>query len=135
MGYGFWADVVVAVHVAYVSFVLLGQVAILVGVARKWGWVRNPWFRLAHLVAISVVALEALAGLTCPLTEWEDYLRRVAGQEVTGGSFVGRALHRLIFYDCQPGVLAALHVGFAVLVLATFIWAPPRWRRSELSRG
>ena len=32
MRYGFWADLLVAFHVAYVSFIVLGQVAIIVGV-------------------------------------------------------------------------------------------------------
>jgi hypothetical protein len=75
---------------------------------------------------IVVVAWEALAGITCPLTRWEEELRSLSGQPITGESFVGRLLHNLIFLDCPPWLLNGLHVGFALLVLATFLLVPPR---------
>src|ERR1700737_2364995 len=102
MGYSFWADVIVALHVAYVRFIVFGQLAIFIGAWRQWAWVRNPWFRIGHLAAISIVALEAIWGIACPLTEWEAELRRKAGQRVAEGSFIGRGLHFLIFYDFPP---------------------------------
>jgi hypothetical protein len=129
MSYGFLADLLVAIHVAYVGFVVLGQLAILVGLALGWRWVRNPWFRWAHLAAILIVGLEAVFAITCPLTRWEVDLRRLAGQTPSGDTFVGRLLNDLIFFDAPPWVLTGLHIGFAVLVLATFVLAPPRRRR------
>ncbi len=71
MWYGIAADLVVAVHVAYVAYVVLGQLAILVAAPFKRQWARNPWFRFTHLGAIAVVAYEAIRGLRCPLTVWE----------------------------------------------------------------
>ena len=38
--YRILADITVIVHVAYVLFVVLGVVAILLGWLRKWQWVR-----------------------------------------------------------------------------------------------
>ena len=61
------ADAVVLVHFSYVAFVVVGLAAILLGLARRWGWVRNVWFRSLHLLAILVVAAEAVCGITCPL--------------------------------------------------------------------
>lgn len=130
MGYGFLADLIVAVHAAYVGYIVLGLLAILIGAVCRWSWVRNPWFRLTHLLAIAIVALEAAWGIDCPLTVWEYALRQQAGQAVSGDSFVGRCLHSLIFYDCPPGVLDAVHIGFALLVLGTFFLVPPRWPRA-----
>jgi polyferredoxin len=124
--YGILADLVVAVHVAYVSFVVFGQLAIWAGLLRGWRWVRNVWFRWIHLAMITVVGLEAALGITCPLTHWEDTLRALAGQEVQGDSFLGRLLHNLIFVDLPPAVIAAMHITFALLVLGTFVLAPPR---------
>jgi len=129
MGYAFCADVVVVLHAAYASFIVLGQLAIPAGVCLKWNWIRNFWFRVTHLLAIAIVAVEALLNITCPLTDWEARLRVLAGQHVSGESFIGRWMDRLLFYDPQPWVLTTLHVGFAVLVLVTFVLAPPRWRR------
>jgi hypothetical protein len=130
MAYGYLADLIVAAHLAYAAFIVVGQAAIVVGVVRKWAWVRNPWFRFGHLAAIAVVAAEALLGVDCPLTLWEARLRGLAGQEVSGETFIGRLLHRLLFCEAAPWVLNACHVGFALLVIGTFVLAPPRFRRA-----
>ncbi len=131
MGYRLLADLVVAVHSAYVAFVLVGQVLILAGLWRGWRWVRNWWFRGLHLAAILVVALEAVFDVACPLTVWEQRLRELAGQEASRGTFVGDLLHNLIFVDAPPWAFTAGYVAFAALVLATFVLAPPRRRRPE----
>jgi hypothetical protein len=132
MGYGLLADVVVAVHIAYVSYVLFGELAILLGMALKWKWIRNPWFRWTHLVAIAIVAVEAILDITCPLTDLEDWLRELAGQATTEVSFIGRFLDNVLFYQAPQSVLTACYIGFALLVLATFWLAPPR-RRHRLA--
>src|SRR5262245_43142405 len=121
MSYAFLADLVVALHVAYVSFVVVGELAILLGWLCRWGWVRSPWFRLGHLLAIAIVAVESVFKITCPLTILEDRLRSWSGQEVTEGTFIGRALHNLLFYNAPTWVFTAAYIGFAMLVLLTWI--------------
>jgi hypothetical protein len=128
MYYAWLADCIVAIHVAYVSFVLAGQAAILIGAPLRWRWVRNRAFRVLHLVAIAVVAMEALLGIPCPLTVWESKLRRLAGQQAAEGTFIGRWLHDLLFFDLPPWVFTTAYVSFALLVLVTLIAVPPRWR-------
>ncbi len=89
------ADVVLVVHAAFVAFVVVGLVLIWVGRFRGWAFVRNFWFRAAHLVAIGVVAAESLTGFVCPLTMWEDRLRLLAGGEQRyAGSFIQHWLHQ-----------------------------------------
>ena len=129
MFYGLLADVVVAVHIAYVSYVLFGELAILLGIVLKWNWIRNPWFRWTHLIAIVIVAVEAILGITCPLTDLEDKLREWAGQATSGTSFIGRCLDNILFYDVAEWILMCCYIGFAVLVAATFWLAPPRRRQ------
>jgi hypothetical protein len=126
MFYSYLADFVVAVHVAYVGFILFGQLVILAGVVLRWQWVRNFWFRAAHLLAIGYVALEAICGVDCPLTIWEDELRRKAGQTVAEGTFIGRFLHDILFSQGEPWVFTTAYVSFALLVILTFALAPPR---------
>ena len=130
MPYWLLADVVVAVHMAYVSFVVFGQLAIFLGVLLRWQWIRNPWFRWVHLAMITIVAVEAVLDITCPLTTWEYNLRVLARQQVAEGSFMGRLLHHLMFFSAPQWVFTASYISFALLVLATFWLAPPRpWRR------
>jgi hypothetical protein len=126
MGYGLLADLIVAFHVAYVSYVVVGQLAIWLGLALRWAWVRNPWFRWTHLIMMVIVGGEAALNIECPLTRWERGFRELAGQPVSGETFLGRLLHNLIFVDWPQGVINALHIAFALVVLGTFILAPPR---------
>jgi hypothetical protein len=129
--YSLLADAIVAIHVAYVGFVLVGQLAILIGLALKWQWIRNFWFRVLHLTAILIVGLEAAGGITCPLTAWENQARELAGQTVDQGSFIGRLLDKVLFYQGPPEYFEMGHIAFALLVLATFVLAPPRWSRRK----
>ena len=127
MGYAYLADGVVAVHTAFVAFVVFGQIAVVAGGLCGWGAVRNFTFRVLHLAAIGVVALESLAGIDCPLTVWEHSLREAAGQSVDrGATFVGDLMHRWLFYEADPAVFTRLYVGFALLVVLTWAFLPPR---------
>jgi hypothetical protein len=126
MAYALLADLLVAVHFAFMAFIVLGQAVILAGGALGWGWVRNLRFRLAHLGAIVFVAMEALLGVLCPLTRWEFELRERAGQGGRPGTFVGRLLHDLLYYDFPPWVFTVAYVAFALLVAATWVFLPPR---------
>jgi hypothetical protein len=129
MSYATLADVLVAVHAVYVAFVVFGLLLIWLGLACGWRWTRNPWFRITHLIAIGIVAVEAIFGVECPVTVWERQLREAAGQPVSEASFVGRLFNSLLFYEGVPGwVFEVLHIAFGVLVLATFVLAPPRFR-------
>lgn len=125
------ADAVVVVHFAYVAFVVVGLLAILLGLVCGWGWVRNIWFRSLHLLAILIVAGEAACGVTCPLTTWEQHLRTLAGDTVYQGDFIADWVHRLMFFDFQPWVFTLCYVLFGLSVLSTFVLAPPRWRRRD----
>ena len=128
------ADVTVVVHALFVAFVVLGLVAILIGVPFRWGWVRNIWFRGTHLAAILVVMAESITGTPCPLTVWEDRLRRMAGQGGYRGDFLGYWAHRLIFVRGEPWMFTVAYVIFGLGVVAAFILAPPR-RRALPSAG
>jgi hypothetical protein len=120
------ADLIVVFHTAYVSFVVFGLAAILIGAVFHWGWVRNFWFRAIHLTTIGIVVIEALAGITCPLTDWENRLRHLAGQASYPGDFVGYWAHRLIFYQAEPWVFTVVYILFGLAVLAALVLAPPR---------
>jgi hypothetical protein len=134
MGYVFWADVLAAFHFGYVAFVVVGQLLILIGLVLRWKWVRNPWFRSVHLLAIAVVAAEAIFHMPCPLTIWEDNWRTLGGQTTDSQTFVERLVHFFFMDGDDPWpswVYEYLHIGFGVLVLLTFVAAPPRFRRRK----
>ncbi len=121
------ADVVVILHLAYVLVVVLGLPAIWLGIVLRHQWVRRFWLRVGHLSMILIVVAEAWAGITCPLTVWEQWLRNWAGQQNYQGAFMANLVHDLLFYDAPPWVFTALYTIFGSLVLISFLLAPPRW--------
>lgn len=119
------ADLILAVHFAFVLFVVGGLALIWIGAAMGWRWIRNLWFRVAHLGAIVYVAGEALVGAWCPLTVWEAQLRGARAEK----GFIAQWVHRILFYDFPGWVFTTAYVMFAVAVAATFWWVRPEFRR------
>lgn len=128
--YLLFADLVLALHIGVVLFVVFGLVLILLGGILGWAWVRNPWFRILHLLCIVIVVLQAWAGVVCPLTTLEMWLRRMSGDEVYAGSFVTHWMQLLLYYDFPAWVFTATYTVFALLVVAAWIWVRPSkiWR-------
>jgi len=118
------ADAVLVVHVLFVLFIVGGFVLILAG-AGRWTWIRNRTFRVVHVAAIVFVAGEALLGITCPLTLWEDTLRATGREE---RSFIGRWLAWLLYYDLPEWIFAVAYAAFALAVIACWWAIPPRAR-------
>jgi len=118
------ADLLVVVHFAIVVYIVGGLLAVWTGAALGWRWVRDPWFRYSHLAAIAYVAAEALLGIACPLTVWEDLLRGGARPD----SFVGRWVRRLLYYDLPEWAFTAAYLAWALATLATLRLVPPRRR-------
>jgi hypothetical protein len=122
------ADLVLVLHMGYVLFVVGGLVLIWLGVWLGWLWVRGFWFRLLHLAAIGLVAVEALIGFTCPLTVLEDWLR--SGVYPNAG-FIERWLHRVLFWDFPAWVFTLTYLVFALMVVMTWLRWPPAPRRGH----
>lgn len=116
------ADAVLAVHFLIVVFIVGGLFAVWIGAARGWRWIRDPVFRYAHLGAIAFVAIEALLGVACPLTLWEDLLRGGLQAE----SFIGRWLRRALYYEAPEWAFTAAYAVWAAATLVTLRLVPPR---------
>jgi len=116
------ADALLVAHFLIAAFIVAGLVLVWLGAALGWRWTRNPWFRYLHLGAIAFVAAEALAGLACPLTVWEDLLRGGVRPE----SFVGRWVQRLLYYQAPEWVFTVAYVLWAAATLLTLWLVPPR---------
>jgi len=120
------ADAILFTHVLFVLFVVFGLLLIFAGKLFSWSWVRNPWFRLAHLIAIGVVVLQSWCGAICPLTTWEMALREKAGDAFYAGSFIAHWLETILYYSAPPWVFIVVYTLFGALVLASWFWVRPR---------
>jgi Protein of Unknown function (DUF2784) len=122
------ADLVLVLHFLFVLFIVGGLAVVLAG-ARRWPWVRNRTFRIAHLAAIGFVVAESLFGIACPLTTLEDALR---GGSTPVRGCVGRWVAWLLYYDAPEWVLTAIYCAFALAVVWAWRAVPPRTKSASL---
>ena len=127
--YSLLADTILVIHFAFVVFVLFGFMLILVGLLARWSWIHNRRFRIAHLAAIGIVVLQAWFGQLCPLTVWENSLRRQAGESGYTETFVEHWLHEVLFYQAEPWIFTTIYTCFGVLVV--LVWFLGRRNRRE----
>ena len=83
------ADAILISHALIVLFNVASLVLILLGRFFHWLFVRNFYFRTVHLLLIGYIALQAMLGQGCSLTDWENELRiKVGFQVYYVGSFI-----------------------------------------------
>ena len=119
MFYRILTDFTVAVHFAFLVFVVTGGF-----LAR-----RHRWLVIPHLLAAGWgVYVEATPGLVCPLTPWENTFALRAGQAGYQGSFIEHYLVPIIYPE---GLTRAAQWVLAVLVVVinVTVYAWPRPRR------
>ena len=123
------ADAILLIHFAFVVFVVVGFLLILIGLLARWSWVHNRVFRITHLAAIGIVVLQAWFGQLCPLTVWENQFRQQAGESGYAETFVEHWLHKLLFYQAESWVFTIIYSVFGVLVV--LVWFLGRRRASQ----
>ena len=125
------ADLVFALHAGVVLFNVSGLLLIVIGGLVGWAWIRQRGFRIAHVALMALVTLEAIFGLTCPLTLLEDALRGVANEQ----SFVQRWTMALIYWNAPPWVFVLLYVAFLLAVIGAWVAWPPIASKRQGARG
>jgi hypothetical protein len=121
-----FADLILVLHGLYAIFVLGGLLVLPLGLRYRWSWVRANVFRLPHLVCTVIVAIEALIGLTCPLTWLEHALLVASGAPGYERSFVGHLLYWLLYYDAPAWVFMLAYTALTVAVCTLYYYIPPR---------
>jgi hypothetical protein len=123
------ADGMLVLHVGVVLFVVVGELLFLLGGWRGWQWVRHRAMRIAHLGLMGFIALQTWLGQICPLTTWEQDLRRIAGGQTHDRGFIDYWLAELLYLEAPWWVFVAVYSAFAALVVLTWFWVPPRSAR------
>lgn len=124
--YAFAADSILFLHVLIVIFNIFGLILIFVGNAYKWSWIRNLWFRLTHLLSISIVVILSWLNTVCPLTTVEMTLRTQAGDTTYTGTFISHWLETILYYQAPPWVFVVSYTLFGVLVIVSWFKVRPR---------
>ena len=113
------ADTLVALHFAFIAFVVAG--GLLTFKHRRWA--------LVHLPAVAWAAWTEFTATVCPLTPWENALRAEAGDAGYTGGFVDHYIVPLIYPEAlTQGVQMGLGIGIVALNAVIYALA---WRRSR----
>ncbi len=126
MIYRLLADLLVALHLGFVLFVVLGGL-----LALRWWRVR--WI---HLPAACWGAWIEFAGWVCPLTPLENRLRARGGELGYSGGFVEHYILPVLYpAGLDRAVQVALGVFVVVVNLGVYAWAWHRARRRRATRA
>jgi Protein of Unknown function (DUF2784) len=121
------ANTLMFFHFTYLFFVIGGFVYVWLGFFFHWKSIHNRLFRWTHLAAMGIVVLETIGGVFCPLTVWEDELRRRAGQSfLYPRGFIPYWVHRSLYYDWPGWVFLLIYSIFFIAMGLTFIFIPPQ---------
>jgi hypothetical protein len=115
------ADALVLLHALWLAFVVFGALLAL-------RWRRVLW---AHVPVVAWGALVEFTGWVCPLTPWENDLRRLGGQEGYAGGFIERYVTAIIYPEgLTREIQIGLGVGVLVLNAGLYWWVLRRSRRT-----
>ncbi len=117
------AELVLAAHLVVILFNVFGLVAVPVGAACGWRFVRIRWWRVLHLLSLAAVAVQAVAGRACILTLWQSEL---AGAATRPLPLIVGWVNRLVYWNLPLWVFALLYVAVFGYTLGLFWLVPPR---------
>jgi len=106
------ADLLVLLHLAFIIFVVAGGLAVF-----KW-----PWMAFLHIPAAVWGAMIEYRGWICPLTPWENSLRKLAGEEGYTEGFIEHYILQIIY---PPDLTRDMQttLGTVVVVINLLIYA------------
>jgi hypothetical protein len=123
------AHLILAIHLAVILFNIFGLVAVPIGAAIRWRFVRVRWWRAAHLGCLMLVAVQALLGRACFLTIWQAALE---GDGSAPRPLIYAWINRAIYWNLPLWVFAALYVAALIYAVALWRLVPPRRRHKEI---
>lgn len=117
MMYRLLADTTLVVHFAFVLFVALGGLLVLL-----WRWI--AWI---HLPAVAWGAFVEFTGRICPLTPLESWLRERGGQQGYDGGFIEHYITAWIYPD---GLTREMQIalGASALAINVIVYGIVAWR-------
>lgn len=111
----FLADLILIIHFAVVLFIIFGF-CFPIFYKFKFNFAKNYYIRIIHISLITIVLVETLAGVICPLTIIENLLRNSTQSE----SLIAKLLRDLLFWDFSISYF--LFIYFVCFSWTVFIW-------------
>jgi hypothetical protein len=125
------AQAILAVHIAIAGFVVFGLVAIPLGARFGWPFVHIFWWRLLHVAAMGIIALQKLMGNSCFLSIWEFRLVEIASRIPHPTPLFQTIGEHVLYWNLPLWFFAALYSVLFVFVVALWFVVPPSAKRAN----
>jgi hypothetical protein len=120
------ATSIFALHLVIIAFNVAGCILVPLGALLGGRWVREFWWRAAHLASLAIVALQALFGRPCFLTIWQAELANTGRAQ----PLIATWIDRLIYLPLPLWVFAAAYLAVFAYVVALWVWVRPHRRHA-----
>jgi hypothetical protein len=115
------AALILTIHLTIILFNVIGLAIIPIGAWRGWRFVHAPIWRLLHVASWMIVALQAVLGRACFLTEWQSLLEGRSGEPEP---LVMRWVNSAIYWPLPIWVFSTIYLLAFTYVLA-LLWIVP----------
>ncbi len=121
--FGALAFVVIVIHFGFICFVVLGGLVVL-------RWPRWIWL---HLPAAIWGVLIEFAGVRCPLTPLEKWLRSLGGHDVYTGGFIQHYITSIVYPEGLTREMQWVLGAFLVIINSViYSRVYMQWRRRKM---
>ena len=118
----FISDVVLVFHFIIIIFICFGFLLVPIGYKMKWIWLSNLKLRFFHLSLICFVTIEAIIGMTCPLTIIEN----IFNENKYSQSFIKFWVSKIIYWDLPTLFFIILYTFCAFWTILMWKIFPPK---------
>ncbi len=113
------ADILMIIHLFWAAFMVIGLPLGL--------WLRSSVLRWVHFGGMVITAFIAVAGMYCPLTLWEETLRRGADRSFSfEGGFLAYHLSSILYPQIEPWILRSASLFWGALTVLAMVMVKPR---------
>ena len=116
------SDAVLVFHFIIIIFISTGFFLVPIGYKMKWLWLSNLKLRSLHLGLICFVTIEAIIGMTCPLTIIEN----IFNQNKYSQSFIKFWISKIVYWDFPTLFFISLYSLCALWTVLMWKIFPPR---------
>jgi hypothetical protein len=125
MLYRLLADLVIAIHFAFIVFAVAGAALLLFRSVPRW-------IAFVHIACAAWASYVMFSGRICPLTPLENNLRELGGENGYAQSFIERYLLGVIYPEgLTREIQIALGISVLLLNVLIYCFVVFRWRRGK----
>ncbi len=120
------SGIVLYFHLVIILFIIFGFIAVPLGAKFKKKFIYEFWWRLTHLAAMVVVAVQAMLGKACFLTYIQSDLLESAGKKGYTVPFIQTYIDRIIYHNFPIWMFSIVYVFLFLYTLYLWFKFPPK---------